>query len=106
MRAYVAEHLGDPAATLVLDETQVQKQGTKSVGVARQRRGVTGDIRNCQVMVVLTCAAPGGHAYIDRRLYLPAAWTDDRAPAGRPTVGDDERAGTVFRCGDQGLDTS
>ncbi|MFZ3492019.1 IS701 family transposase [Streptomyces sp. 5.8] len=79
LRAYVAEHLGDPAATLVLDDTQVQKKGTRSVGVARQHCGVTGDVRNCQVMVMLTYAAPGGHTYIDRRLYLPAAWTDDRA---------------------------
>ncbi|MER7181282.1 transposase [Streptomyces hyaluromycini] len=40
---------------------------------------MTGDIRNCQVMVMLTYATPGGHAFIDPRLYLPAAWTDDRA---------------------------
>lgn len=79
LRGYVAERLGDPAASLVLDDTQVQKKGTKSVGVAPQHCGVTGDVRNCQVMVMLTYAAPGGHTYIDRRLYLPAAWTDDRA---------------------------
>ena len=28
---------------------------------------------------MLTYAAPAGHTYIDRRLYLPAAWTEDRA---------------------------
>nr|WP_083977332.1 transposase [Kitasatospora azatica] len=50
LRAYVAEHLGDQAASLVLDDTQVQKKGTKSVGVARQHCGATGDVRNCQVM--------------------------------------------------------
>src|SRR5215510_4696419 len=32
--AYVLEHLGDPAAVLVLDETGVVKKGAKSVGVA------------------------------------------------------------------------
>lgn len=44
---------------------------------------------------------PGGRAYIVHRLYLPAAWTDDCPAAGRLAgMGDDERAGTVFRCGD------
>ncbi|MDJ0346523.1 IS701 family transposase [Streptomyces sp. H10-C2] len=79
LRTCVAEHLGDAAASLVLDDTQVQKKGTKSVGVSPQHCGVTGDVRNCQVMVMLTYAAPGGHTFIDRRLYLPAEWTDDRA---------------------------
>jgi SRSO17 transposase len=78
LRAYVAEHLGEASATLVLDDTQAQKKGTKSVGVKRQHCGVTGDVRNCQVMVMLTYAAPGGHTFIDRRLYLPREWTDDR----------------------------
>lgn len=78
VRDYVVEHLGDPEATLVLDDTQVQKKGTKSVGVARQHCGVTGDVRNCQVMVMLTYAAATGHAFLDRRLYLPESWTGDR----------------------------
>ncbi|PYC65564.1 transposase, partial [Streptomyces tateyamensis] len=54
LRGYVAEHLGDPVGSLVLDDTQVRKKGTKSVGVAPQHCGVTGDVRNCQVMVMLT----------------------------------------------------
>jgi SRSO17 transposase len=39
LRAYVVEHLGDPEAVLVLDETGFLKKGTKSVGVARQYSG-------------------------------------------------------------------
>lgn len=38
-------------------------------------------------MVMLTYTAPGGHAFIDRRLYLPEEWTSDpdRCPeAGIP----------------------
>lgn len=89
LRVYVAEHLGDPAASLVLDDTQVQKKGAKSVGVAPQHCGVTGDVRNCQVMVMLTYAAPGGHTFIDRRLYLPAAWTEDRARCREAGVPDE-----------------
>ncbi|MFS4093372.1 IS701 family transposase [Streptomyces sp. AF1A] len=74
---YIARELGDGQATLVLDDTQVQKKGTRSVGVARQHCGVTGDVRNCQVMVMLTYAAGDGHTFYDRRLYLPKAWTGD-----------------------------
>ncbi|MBP0448674.1 transposase [Kitasatospora sp. RG8] len=39
LRAYVAEHLGDQTASLVLDDTQVQKKGTKSVGSLRSTAG-------------------------------------------------------------------
>ena len=36
LRAYVVEHLADPAAVLVVDETGFLKKGTTSVGVQRQ----------------------------------------------------------------------
>ncbi|MFM9610867.1 transposase [Streptomyces niveiscabiei] len=72
--------MGDQAAALVLDDTQVIEKGTKSVGVAHQHCGVTGDVRNCQVMVMLTCAAPGGHTFYDRRLYLPGVGIGPGAP--------------------------
>ncbi|MCQ9179212.1 IS701 family transposase [Streptomyces sp. IBSBF 2953] len=78
VQAYVARELGDPGATLVLDDTQVIKKGDKSVGVAHQHCGTTGDVRNCQVMVMLTYAAARGHTFCDRRLYLPQSWTKDR----------------------------
>jgi SRSO17 transposase len=36
LRAYVVEHLGDPEAVLVVDETGDLKKGTTTVGVQRQ----------------------------------------------------------------------
>ncbi|MFE3643924.1 IS701 family transposase [Streptomyces sp. NPDC059169] len=78
VRDYVLSHLGDADASLVIDDTQSQKKGTKSVGVAFQHCGLTGDVRNCQTMVMLTYATAAGHAFIDRRLYLPEEWTADR----------------------------
>ncbi len=65
VRDYVVEHLGDAEASLVIDDTQAQKKGTKSVGVAFQHCGLTGDVRNCQTMVMLTYAAGAGHAFLD-----------------------------------------
>ena len=36
LRSYVVEHLGDPQAVLVVDETGFLKKGLHSAGVARQ----------------------------------------------------------------------
>lgn len=79
LRAYVVEQLGDPAAVLVIDETGFLKKGTRSAGVARQYSGTAGRIENCQIGVFLAYASPKGHAFLDRALYLPKAWTDDPA---------------------------
>ena len=79
LRAYVADAFADEQAVLVVDETGDLKKGTHSVGVQRQYTGTAGRIENAQVAVFLTYAARRGHALIDRALYLPASWVDDRA---------------------------
>jgi SRSO17 transposase len=87
LRAYVVEHLGDPAAVLVIDETGFLKKGTRSVGVQRQYSGTAGRIENCQIGVFLAYASPLGHAFLDRTLYLPRQWAGDgsrREQAGVP----------------------
>ena len=82
LRGYVVEHLGDPGAVLVVDETGFLKKGTKSAGVQRQYSGTAGRIENCQVGVFLAYASRHGHALIDLELYLPESWTDDQRAAG------------------------
>jgi SRSO17 transposase len=79
LRAYVVEHLGDPEAVLVLDETGFLKKGSKSAGVQRQYSGTAGRIENCQIGVFLGYASRHGRALIDRALYLPERWLDDPA---------------------------
>jgi len=79
LRAYVVEHLGDPGAVLVADETGFLKKGTTSVGVQRQYSGTAGKVDNCQLGVFLAYASRKGRAMIDRELYLPERWTDDPA---------------------------
>ena len=49
LRGYVVEHLGDPQAVLVVDETGFLKKGTTSVGVQRQYSGTAGKVDNCQL---------------------------------------------------------
>lgn len=87
LRAYVMEHLGDPGAVLVLDETGFVKKGRKSAGVQRQHSGTAGRIENCQIGVFLAYASRHGRALIDRALYLPESWAGDpgrREEAGVP----------------------
>jgi SRSO17 transposase len=79
VRGYSLETLGDDDAVLVFDETGFLKQGQASCGVARQYTGSAGKITNCQVGVFACYVSPHGHAFIDRALYLPKAWTDDPA---------------------------
>jgi SRSO17 transposase len=71
LRGYVVEHLGDPGAVLVVDETGFLKKGTTSVGVQRQYSGTAGKVDNCQLGVFLAYASAKGRAFIDRELYLP-----------------------------------
>lgn len=78
VREYAMETLADDDAVLVIDETGFLKQGKASCGVGRQYTGSAGKITNCQIGVFATYASRHGHAFIDRALYLPKAWTDDR----------------------------
>jgi SRSO17 transposase len=77
VRTYLVEHLGDPEAVLVIDETGDLKKGTTTVGVQRQYTGTAGRVDNAQVAVYLVYASGAGHALIDRELYLPRSWTND-----------------------------
>lgn len=73
------EKLGDEQAVLVLDETGFVKKGRKSVGVQRQYSGTAGRIENCQLGVFLSYASARGHTLLDRELYVPKSWTQQRA---------------------------
>ena len=87
LRDYVVEYLGDEGAVLVIDETGFLKKGTKSAGVGRQYSGTAGRIENCQIGVFLVYAAAVGRTFIDRELYLPRAWTEDRARCAEAGIG-------------------
>src|SRR6266699_5933750 len=77
LRDNVLEHLGEPEATLVIDETSFPKRGNKSAGVQKQYCGTTGQVENCQVGVFLDYVSAKGHTLIDRELYLPKDCLDD-----------------------------
>lgn len=68
---------GEEPGALILDESGIPKQGTHSVGVARQYCGALGKVDNCQVGVFLAYAKGHRATLIDKRLYLPKEWMDD-----------------------------
>ena len=82
LRAYVVEHLGDPDAVLVLDETGFLKKGDKSAGVKRQYSGTAGRIEHSLMFVVNElgrgCAIPGQEPGA-------AGWSDCAGPAAEPS---------------------
>jgi SRSO17 transposase len=75
---YVIENLADPDGVLVADETGFLKQGTHSAGVKRQYSGTAGRVANCQIGVFLAYASVQGHVLVDRELYLPKDWIEDK----------------------------
>ena len=79
VRDYALETLADPDGVLVIDETGFLKQGKSSCGVGRQYTGSAGKITNCQIGVFAAYVSRHGHAFVDRALYLPKAWTGDPA---------------------------
>ena len=44
----------------------------------RQYSGTAGRIENCQIGVFLAYASAKGRTLLDRELYLPQVWVDDR----------------------------
>jgi SRSO17 transposase len=77
LRQFVAEVFGEGDAIGVVDESGFIKKGEHSVGVKRQYSGTAGKVENCQIGTFLSYATTKGHAFLDRRLYLPKEWCSD-----------------------------
>src|SRR5215470_15491212 len=88
LRTYVTDYLADDDAVGVIDETGFLKKGRHSAGVARQYSGTAGRVENCQVGVFLAYASEHGQTLLDRELYLPKEWTEDRQRCRRAGIPD------------------
>ena len=89
LQQYVIEQFGDGDAVLVLDETGFLKKGNKSAGVGRQYSGTAGRIENSQIGVFLGYASRHGRVLLDRALYLPKDWAQDRLRRAKAHIPDE-----------------
>ena len=99
VRGYVIDAIGDPGGVLILDDTGDLKRGVHSVGVQRQYTGTAGRIENAQVSVFCAYASPAGRALIDRAVYLPRSWTEDRTRCAAAGVPEDVTFATKITIG-------
>jgi SRSO17 transposase len=70
----VTEWLGEAEGVVVVDGSGFPKQGAHSAGVAPQYCGHLGQVANGQEGVFGLYAGRRGHAFLDKRLYLPKSW--------------------------------
>ncbi len=96
VRGWVVDRLGDPGGVLIVDDTGFLKKGGKSAGVQRQYSGTAGRVENCQIGVFLAYATPAGRTLLDRELYLPKVWTDDRDRCAEAGVPDERHSEAGF----------
>jgi SRSO17 transposase len=80
VREYVLPAMAkkEPIEAWIVDETGWAKQGTHSVGVARQYCGRLKRKANCQVAVSLSVATANASLPIAFRLYLTEEWAGDK----------------------------
>ena len=78
IRSYALEELSSADVVLIVDETGFLKKGRHSTGVKRQYSGTAGRIENSQVGVFLCYGSDKGAALVDRELYIPQEWAEDR----------------------------
>jgi SRSO17 transposase len=76
LQAWVSRQFGGHGF-LIIDDTGFPKQGSHSVGVARQYTGTLGKIANCQVAVTLQFATGREVVGVDAKLYVPESWAQD-----------------------------
>ncbi|MDO0914129.1 IS701 family transposase [Streptomyces sp. DT2A-34] len=94
LQEYVADKIGEAGGVLIIDDTGFIKKGTTSAGVQRQYSGTAGRTENCQIGVFAAYASAHGRALVDRELYLPKSWTEDRERCRTARVPDEREFAT------------
>jgi len=83
----INETLGEEDGVMLIDESSMVKQGTKSVGVAAQYCGSVGKTANGQVGVYLGYASRKGYSLIEGRLFMPEKWFEEEQTEQREECG-------------------
>jgi len=75
----VETNLGADDGVLMVDGSDVPKQGRHAVGVKRQDCGELGQRANCQAGVFVGYVSSQGYTVLERRWYVPVEWLTDNA---------------------------
>jgi SRSO17 transposase len=94
LQQYVADKLGEGDGVLIIDDTGFIKKGITSAGVQRQYSGTAGRTENCQIGVFAAYSTARGRALVDRELYLPQSWTEDRERCRTAKIPDEREFAT------------
>ncbi|MBI3757468.1 MAG: IS701 family transposase [Deltaproteobacteria bacterium] len=77
---------------LVCGETEMQKQGGASVGVARQYVDSLDKVKNCQLVIAWQYVDADYSWPVNARLYLPREWTQEPARCQRARIPEEARS--------------
>lgn len=103
MRCHIAQELGDPQGVLIIDGSGVHKQGSDSVGVARQYCGRLGKVDNCQIGIYTAYSTPRGVALVESDIYLPKEWIEDKERRNKVYIPKDVQFQTGWEIADEQL---
>ena len=78
LQEFIISELGHEAGICLIGLTYFPKKGPKTVGVQPQFNHKISKEQNCQVCLFLGYTSPKGSTFLDRRLYLPIEWAEDR----------------------------
>jgi len=78
LQELIISELGHEKGICLIGVTYFPKKGVKTVGVQPQFNPEISKEQNCQVCLFLGYASPKGSTFLDRRLYLPIEWAEDR----------------------------
>ncbi|MGP3913671.1 IS701 family transposase [Nonomuraea sp. 10N515B] len=81
----------------VLEEVVFPKNGSKSVGVARQFVPSAGRLMNCQLGLAVVMVGDEGGCPVNWRLLLPRSWDDDAGLRSRTRLPEHERSRPHWR---------
>jgi SRSO17 transposase len=85
----LARHVVPGAFAWIIDDTSIEKKGTKSPGVARQYSGTVGKVSNCQAVVSTHLAGWTGSLPLEMELFVPEVWFNDAERCREAGIPDD-----------------
>jgi SRSO17 transposase len=86
LHKYINERFGDPQSVVVVTQAAFTKRGRHSAGVKKQFNEDSQRVENCQIGMFVGYVTPRSTILMDRELYVPEEWRDDRTRRSRAGI--------------------